>query len=149
MILNPVVYGGKDSGPFSDLKHIGHVDYTSSNWSRGDANFSISVNEPWVADNVGKNIVVYGFYAGAYYDVMVPAFTKSTLSMAVTGITFKGSSGNFGYDFQDMAYVSWSVSDNILRVSGSNTFIEDNPNAPVEYSGNCVYFSLDFYSTEG
>ena len=148
MILNPVVYGAKDSGPLSDLKHIGHVSYISSNWSQGESSFSINVNEPWVTDNVGKNIVVYGFYAGAYYDEIIPTFTKSTLSMAVTGITFKGSSGNAGYDFQDMAYVSWNVNNNILRISGRNTFIEDNPNASVKYSGNCVYLSLDFYLAE-
>lgn len=101
-----------------------------------------------MADNVGKNIVAYGFYAGAYYDEIIPTFTKSTLSMTTTGITFRGESGNAGYDFQDMAYVSWNVNNNILRVSGRNTFIEDNPNASVKYSGNCVYFSLDFYLVE-
>lgn len=148
MILNPVVHGGKDSGPFSGLKHIGHVDYVSSNFSQGDTNFSISVNEPWVADNVGKNIVVYGLYAGAYYDDMIPAFQKTVLSIATTGITFKGTSGNAGFGFLDMAYVGWEVRTNTLRISGRNLFIEDNPNAPVKYSGNCVYFSLDFYLVE-
>ena len=148
MILNPVVYGGKDSGPFSDLKHIGHVDYTSSNWSRGDENFSISVNEPWVADNEGKNVVVYGLYAGAYYDNMVPAFQKSILGGAVTGIGFMGTSGNGNFDFQRMGYVSWSVDNNILKINGRNIFIENNPNASVKYSGNCVYLSLDFYLME-
>lgn len=148
MIVNPVVLGGKDSGPFSDLKHIGHVDYTSSNWSQGDANFSISVNEPWVADNEGKNVVVYGLYAGAYYDVMVPAFKKSTLDAVTTDIRFMGASGNAGFDFLDMAYVSWNVRNDILVISGRNKFIEDHPYALVKYSGNCVYLSLDFYLVE-
>lgn len=148
MILNPVVYGGQDSGPFSDLKHIGHVDYTSSNWSRGDANFSISVNEPWVADNEGKNVVVYGLYAGAYYDGMVPAFQKTTLRAVTAGITFMGTSGNAGFDFQKMGDVSWTVDNNILKINGRNVFIENNPNALVKYSGNCVYLSLDFYLVE-
>lgn len=101
-----------------------------------------------MTDNVGKNIVVYGLYAGAYYDEMIPAFAKSTLSMAITGITFKGSPGNAGYDLKNMANVSWNVDNNILRVRGRNRFIEDNPNASVKYSGNCVYLSLDFYLAE-
>lgn len=148
MILNPVVYGGKDSGPFSDLKHIGHVDYVSSNFSRGDASFSLEVDEPWVSENVGKNIVVYGLYAGAYYDEMVPAFKKSTFRGAATGITFMGTSGDFGYDFQEMGHVNWRVDNNILKISGRNVFIENNPNPSVKYTGNCVYFSLDFYLVE-
>ena len=148
MILNPVVYGGKDSGPFSDLKHIGHVDYTSSNWSQGDSSFSLEVDEPWVSENEGKNVVVYGLYAGAYYDVMVPAFKKATLGIASTGIKFKGTSGNAGFGFLDMAYVGLYVVNNILKISGRNLFINDNPNAPVKYSGNCVYLSLDFYLVE-
>lgn len=148
MIANPAVFGSKDFGPFSDLKHIGHVDYVSSNWSRGDANFSIEVNEPWVSDNIGKNVVVYGLYAGAYYDNMIPVFGKSVLNIATAGITFKGMSGNGGFGFLDMAYVSWDVNNNILRIRGRNKFIEDNPRAPIKYSGNCVYFSLDFYSVE-
>lgn len=148
MILNPVVHGGKDSGPFSGLKHIGHVDYTSSNWSQGDTNFSISVNEPWVSENVRKNVVVYGLYAGAYYDDIIPAFKKSSLGAAVTGITFKGASGNAGFGLLDMAYVGWLVRNNTLVITGRNLFTEDNPNAVVKYSGNCVYFSLDFYLVE-
>lgn len=148
MIVNPVVYGARDSGPLSDLKHIGHVDYVSSNWSQGEAQFSIEVDEPWVNENFGKNVVVYGLYAGAYYDDMVPLFQKSTLRAAYTGITFKGTSGNDGFDFQDMAHVGWSVSDNVLRINVRNEFIENNPNASVKTSGNCVYFSLDFYSVE-
>lgn len=148
MIVNPVVYGGKYSGPFSDLKHIGHVDYVSSDWSQGDANFSIDVNEPWVSDNIGKNVVVYGLYAGAYYDDMIPAFQKSVLSISSTGITFKGVSGDDRFGFLDMAYVGWNVENNILRIRGRNKFIEDHPRAPVKYSGNCVYLSLDFYLVE-
>lgn len=148
MILNPVVYGGEDSGPFSDLKHIGHVDYTSSNFSRGDASFLLDVDEPWVSENVGKNIVVYGLYAGAYYDEMIPVFKKSTLRGAAAGITFMGTSGNGGFDFQEMGYVTWNVDNNILKINGRNVFIENNPNASVKYSGNCVYLSLDFYLVE-
>lgn len=148
MILNPVVYGGKDSGPFSDLKHIGHVDYTSSNWSRGDANFSISVNEPWVADNKGKNVVVYGLYAGAYYDNMVPAFSKTSLSAAVAGLRFWGYSGSGSIDFENIGYAGWSIRNNVLVINVRNALVEDYPNLLPEYSGNCVYFSLDFYSME-
>lgn len=148
MILNPVVYGGKDSGPFSDLKHIAHVDYTSSDFSRGDASFSLEVDEPWVSENVREKIVVYGLYAGADYDDMVPAFKKSTLSGAATGITFMGTSGNGVFDFQEMGYVNWTVDNNILKINGRNLFIENNPNASVKRSGNCVYLSLDFYLVE-
>lgn len=61
MIANPAVFGSKDFGPFSDLKHIGHVDYVSSNWSRGDANFSIEVNDPWVSDNIKKMLLSMDF----------------------------------------------------------------------------------------
>lgn len=148
MILNPVVYGGKDLGPFSDLKHIGHVDYTSSNWSQGDSSFSLEIDEPWVSENIKKNVVVYGLYAGAYYDGMVPAFQKSKLGVATTGITFWGTSGNAGFIFREMGYVSWSVDNNILKINGRNVFIENNPNASVKHSGNCVYLSLDFYLVE-
>ena len=148
-MINNILYSSTGGGgPFSDLKHIGHVDYTSSNFSRGDASFSLEVDEPWVSENVGKNIVVYGLYAGAYYDVMVPAFKKAILGIASTGITFKGTSGNAGFGFLDMAYVGFYVVNNILMISGRNLFIDDNPNAPVKYSGNCVYLSLDFYLVE-
>lgn len=148
MIVNPVVFESGNSGPLSDLKHIGHVGYVSNNWSQGDAKFSIEVDEPWVNENAGKNVVVYGLYAGAYYDDMIPSFQKSTLSAAYTGITFKGSSGNAGSGFQDMAHVGWSVGNNVLRINVNNKYIENNPNASVKYSGNCVYFSLDFYLVE-
>ena len=148
MIVNPVVFESGNSGPLSDLKHIGHVSYVSNNWSQGDAKFSIEVDEPWVNENAGKNVVVYGLYAGAYYDDMIPSFQKSTLSAAYTGITFKGSSGNAGSGFQDMAFVGWSVGNNVLRINVNNEYIENNPSASVKYSGNCVYFSLDFYLVE-
>ena len=148
MIVNPVVYGGKDSGPFSDLKHIGHVDYTSSDLRKGDASFSLEVDKPWVSENVGKNVVVYGLYAGAYYDDMVPVFKKSTFRGAAASIIFMGTSGNDGFDFQKMGYVSWGVNNNILKINGRNVFIENNPNALVKHSGNCVYLSLDFYLVE-
>lgn len=150
MIANPVVYGagGANSGPLSDLKHIGHVDYTSSNFSQGDASFSLDVDEPWVTDNIGKNIVVYGLYVGAYYDGIVPVFQKSTLRRVTSGITFMGTPGNSGVYFQAMGYVGWSVDNNILKISGRNVYIENNPNALAKRSGNCVYLSLDFYLVE-
>ena len=148
MIVNPVVFESGNSGPLSDLKHIGHVSYVSNNWRQGDARFSIEVDEPWVNENAGKNVVVYGLYAGAYYDDMMPVFKKSNLSETYTGITFKGSSGNDGSSVQDMAYVSWNVRNNVLRINVNNEYVENNPSALVTTSGNCVYFSLDFYLVE-
>lgn len=79
---------------------------------------------------------------------MVPAFQKSKLGVATTGITFWGTSGNSGFTFREMGYVSWSVDNNILKISGRNVFIENNPNSSIKYSGNCVYLSLDFYLVE-
>ena len=148
MIVNPVMYGARDSGPLSDLKHIGHVSYVSNNWSQGDAQFSIEVNEPWVNENAGKNVVVYGLYAGAYYDNMVPAFSKTALSGAVSGLRFWGYSGSGNIAFENIGYASWSIVNNVLKINVRNMLAEDYPNLSPKYSGNCVYFSLDFYLVE-